>query len=215
MVGGKKGRAGYRGKFPSIKLGRIVLYKLLLVRDYLYLLEFDPDVVTYQETPFEITYSVPGGVLTFTPDLLVCRACGRRQLLKLSYDEIPADGEAARRLRALARACGRLGYEFRLVPASAVLRQPFLGNVKALWKYASEPVDAPQHQLLCLEFFSRAGAAPLGDLIEFFESRGESARAVFALIFRGVLRADMNAPLNRRSLIIYPGAACAAMKKGA
>jgi hypothetical protein len=205
----KKGWASYRGKFPSLKLGRVVLYKSLLVRDYLYLLEFDPEVNLYQEDPLEITYNCADEVRAFAPDLLVCRP-NRRQLIKLSYDECPHEGECPGQLRALDRACRRLGYEYGLIAATVVGRQPFLNNVKALWKYAGVPVEAPQYQLLCMEFFRHREIAQLGDVIEFFESQGASAREVFALAFRGVLFADMNSPLTKQSLIHYHGAVSAA-----
>jgi len=44
------------GKFASVKTGRIAWYESLLERDYMYLLDFDPDVTYWHEQPLKIRY---------------------------------------------------------------------------------------------------------------------------------------------------------------
>lgn len=209
----KKGWASYRGKFPSDKLGRLVFYTSLLMRDYLYLLDFDQGVTSYQENPFEVAYDRAGESGVFVPDLLVCRE-GRRQLITLTSEENSLGIEPLGSFHARLRGCLQLDYEYRLVTESDVRKRPLLDNVKALWRYAGAEVEAAEYQLKCLEFFGRGGCAPLGEVIEFFETNGASAREVFALAFRGILLTDMNAPLTRQSLIYYGVGASAAQRKG-
>ena len=55
------------GKFPSIKNGRMVWWESQIERDYLYLLEIDPDVVSYEEQPLKIRYYLDGEPHLYTP----------------------------------------------------------------------------------------------------------------------------------------------------
>jgi hypothetical protein len=74
-------RGGVRkniGKTPSLKAGRPVWWESLLERDYIVLLEFDPDVITFVEQPFRVRYSFEGRVRHYTPDFLVERKTSGR-----------------------------------------------------------------------------------------------------------------------------------------
>ena len=44
------------GKFPSLKLGRMVCYESRLEREQIYLMEYDLEVVYYEEQPLLIEY---------------------------------------------------------------------------------------------------------------------------------------------------------------
>jgi hypothetical protein len=52
-----KGSLKVIGKFPSLKMNTAIWWESQLERDYIYLLEIDPDVLFYQGQPFTITYS--------------------------------------------------------------------------------------------------------------------------------------------------------------
>lgn len=199
MVKRKKGWASYRGKFPSLKLGRMVRWKSYLLRDYLYHLEFDARVLSYDENPLEVRYTRAGQAQSFATDLVVQRQ-GARELIKLIHDQDPpCPGDGAAQLPALPILPP--GYELRVVTESEVRRQPHLNNIKLLWRYARTPVNAPAHELLCLDFFGGAEPARLGELIDFFRGRHLTEREVFTLIFHGILCADLAAPLTLMSTV--------------
>ncbi|MBX9256270.1 hypothetical protein H1Q63_20465 [Desmonostoc muscorum CCALA 125] len=44
------------GRFFSFKMRSLVWYESLNERNYMYLLEIDPDVVSYKTQPFKISY---------------------------------------------------------------------------------------------------------------------------------------------------------------
>ncbi len=44
------------GKFPSIKMGRMIAFESLLERDFIYLLDYDPAVEWFEEQPLTIEY---------------------------------------------------------------------------------------------------------------------------------------------------------------
>jgi len=62
------------GFFPSIKNGRPVAFESHIERDFLYLLEYDRNVVNYYEQPFTINYKQNDRQRRYTPDFLVIRS---------------------------------------------------------------------------------------------------------------------------------------------
>lgn len=208
----KKGWACYRGKFPSLKLGRTVRWKSYLLRDYLYLLEFDPGVLSYEESPLEVNYTRARQRLSFTADLVVQRQ-GVCEFVKLVRDKDLScpEGDATR----LPVGSDLLpGYVLCVITESDVRRQPRLNNIKILWRYARAPISAPEHYLLCLNFFGRSAYARLGELVDFFRGRRFTEREVFSLIFHGILRVDMTAPLTRMTVVHLAVASETSVKGG-
>jgi len=66
---------GFRGKFPSLKLGRMVHWESYLERDVIRILEYDPTVLRYQEQPCVFEYYDAQGVFRrYFPDFLAERA---------------------------------------------------------------------------------------------------------------------------------------------
>lgn len=193
MVGRKKGWSTYRGKFAALKSSGPVLWKSQLVRDYLYLLEYNQDVLTYENCALEVHYTHAGESHILAPDLRVCRR-DSLQLIKLISGRDETDSRGAVHLPA---ALSRVeDYDLRILTESEVRQQPCLNNVKLLWRYARVPVEGLQLQLICLDSFMSGGRVPLCELIQFFTQRHLSEAEVFALMFRGVLSVDMTNPIN-------------------
>lgn len=59
------------GTFPSYKNKRNIFYESLLERDFYLLLEFNDDVIFYEEQPFRIYYQRSKSTYRYTPDVLV------------------------------------------------------------------------------------------------------------------------------------------------
>lgn len=59
------------GTFPSHKNKRNIFYESLLERDFCLLLEFNDDVISYEEQPFKIYYQRSNSTYRYTPDVLV------------------------------------------------------------------------------------------------------------------------------------------------
>jgi hypothetical protein len=213
MVGRKKGWSTYRGKFAALKSKSMVLWKSQLVRDYLYLLEYDKDVLTYENCPVEVNYTYAGESHVLIPDLRVRRR-NTLQLVKLvsSRDLTNCEGEVC--LPAAPKQVE--GYDLIILRELEVRQRPFLDNVKILWRYARVQVEAPQYQFLCLDFFRCRDYAPLslGEVIKFFARHHLSEKEVFALLFHGTLSVDMKTELTLSSLISYT-ATDAVLAKGA
>jgi hypothetical protein len=202
MLARKISNAGTRnliGKFPSLKMGRIVWYESLLERDYMYLLEIDSDVISYREQPGRIYYTLDGRRRHYTPDLLVERR-REKQVVEVKPKK-KAEAEEYRRLfRIATEICRREGYEFRVATDEMIRLQPRLNGAKLLYKYARTPIP-PQHQIGCHEFFTVRQEAPLGEVTRIFASRGIGQQVIYALIFRGVLSVDLMRPLTRAAVV--------------
>lgn len=183
------------GKFPSLKMGRIVWYESLLERDYFYLLELDPDVVSYREQPGRIYYVLKGKGHHYTPDLLVERQ-HVKQIVEVKPKRKTAEENFLRLFRLAEEVCRREGYEFKVATEEMIRVQPRLNWVKLLYKYARTPI-LPQHQVGCHELFAEKEQAPLGEVTEFFTSRGGDQRVVYALIYHGLLSINLSEPLSR------------------
>ncbi len=201
------------GKFASVKTGLIAWYESLLERDEMYLVDFDPEVITWLEQPFRIQYVLDGKTHFYTPDLEVHRG-SKRQVVEVKSQEQVDSGNFDLLFRLATSICEDEGYEYLVVTDLMIRQQPKLDNIKKLWKYARTPI-LPQHQLLCAEFFqaNQVEQAELTDLLAFFKSKDVAAQIVYAMMFWGILTFDLMAPLNEFTSIKMTGLSAAVLRK--
>ena len=120
---------GYRGKFPSMKLGRLVHWESLIERDAILITEYDPSVLTYQEQPcVETYYDKEGRVRRYTPDLLIERQDG------ITIAEVkPAKKLKSLPLRdkleAIALRMQERNQPFRILTEVEIRREPRFSNI--------------------------------------------------------------------------------------
>lgn len=72
----------YVGKFPSLKLRRTVLWDSQIKRDFIFLLEFAPDIVWYEERASQMSDLLKGLTGSDVPDFLVLRK-EKKQAIKI------------------------------------------------------------------------------------------------------------------------------------
>lgn len=188
------------GKFPSFKVGRNIWWESLLERDYIYLLEFDPDVEKYEEQPIRVRYSFEGRVRCYTPDFLVERKGGRRVIVEVKSKE-KASLEAFRLFfLTVSPVIHNLGYEFVIVTDEMIRVQPLLEKVKILWGYSRVPFLS-KHQLLCRKFLRENNGASIADLGRALSDKGVMLPVIYSLIYRGALAVDLNLPISPNSIV--------------
>lgn len=90
------------GKFPSMKMNTIIWWESQIERDYIYLLEIDPNVESYKGQPFKIHYTSSGSGRSYTPDFWVTRP-DRQQVVEVKpaskvYENFPWTAVAERRI---------------------------------------------------------------------------------------------------------------------
>jgi hypothetical protein len=197
--GGKK----VIGKFPSLKMGRLVCWESQIERDYIYLLEFDPAVISYAEQPLRISYHLDGKERYYTPDFLVKRA--DKSIIVEVKPEEDAQEEVNQRLFHIASAiCGRDNYEFVLITDTMIRVQPRLDNIKLLTRYQRIPINDPHYQIVCCELFSKLSEVSLREVMQFYASRSLGKQVVFSLLYWGVLAVDLMQPIGAESIVHLP-----------
>lgn len=192
------------GKFPSLLMGIIVRWESKLERDFIYLLEFDPDVLSYREQPIRIIYFLDGKRHRYTPDFLVVRV-NKKQIIEVKPISKVFKGNNRRRFRAISRICSAMGYEFKIATEREIRVQPSLNNIKLFWKYARTSIS-PQHQIYCKEVFGNNREIYLGELIRAFESKGIGRQVVFSMLYHKILTVDLTQPVSACSIIQLAGA---------
>jgi hypothetical protein len=179
------------GKFPSLKNGRAVWYESLIERDFIFLLEIDPDVVAYEEQPTRIRFQAGDNIHTYTPDFLVVREKAR-QIVEVKPENRAKEEKYQIVFQYAREIFQKSGYEFLVVTESAIRRQPLLDNVKLLHKYSRTPISFGD-QLEAHKFFTGKDCATLSEIAEHFASKGKTKQAIYALIYFGIISADLGA----------------------
>jgi hypothetical protein len=187
------------GKFPSLKNGRAVWYESLLERDFMHLLEADPDVISYKEQPFKIRYALNGKIHLYTPDLLVARRL-KRQIAEVKPEVEAVTEEFQQLIRCVAPICGKDGYEYLVMTEKQIRMQPRLKNIKLLQKYSRARVNY-KAQLDAYAFFAKRKEAALNEVFDYFAYTGAAKNIVYALIYWGVLSIDLNRAISPNSIV--------------
>lgn len=198
--GGKK----VIGKFPSLKMERLVWWESQIERDYIYLLEFDPAVISYEEQPLRISYRLQGKEHYYTPDFLVKRA-DKRLIVEVKREEEAQKQENLRLFNIAKSACALDDYEFVVVTDKMIRVQPLLANIKLLIRYQRTNIFDPYYQILCYELFADSSEVSLSEVMQFFTSRSIGKQIVFSLLCWGVLAVDLMQPIGAESMVRLPG----------
>lgn len=187
---------GYRGKFPSLKLGRLVHWESLLERDAILQTEYDPSVLTYQEQPCVVTYyDAEGKVRRYMPDLMVERQTGmtfvevkpKRKLLQPSLRG---------KLEAIALRMQERDQPFQILTELEIRREPRYSNLvrihdalRILNCFDKGPLTELPHGL--------TGAHRFDDLVKALGSE----RLVFRHFLAGNVEIDLDLPITGATVV--------------
>jgi TnsA endonuclease N terminal len=196
-----KGTKKCIGKFPSRKAGRNVWYESTIERDFIYLLEFDWDVVRYKEQPFRVKYIYEGERCTYVPDFFVQRR-NKFQIVENKPEEKANTEANKRRYRILKAIFLELGYEFLIATEKQIRIKPLLANVKIFWRYARTPIH-PLQQVRCQEYLSERREASIQELADALAPHGMTLQVVYALLYWGVLSTDMHRPVDPEAVVRF------------
>lgn len=127
-----RSQRGFRMKYPSLKLGRMVACESLLEGDLVRLLEFSPGVLSYQEQPARILYWDGERMREYFPDFAVCLTDGTRAHLEVKSSERLANPKIAAKYRAITEHYRRSGEQFHIVTERELRREPLQANVRKL-----------------------------------------------------------------------------------
>jgi TnsA endonuclease N terminal len=187
------------GKFPSLKMSTTIWWESQLERDYIYLLEIDPDVLSYCEQPFTMTYPSQGKLKRYTPDFLVTRSQSQ-QIVEVKPERLAHAEKNLQLWRQIAPIAIANNREFFVVTEKMIRVQPRLNNIKLLYKYAKVPLSFNNY-LDCLEYFQNNKSLSLINAEQHLRALGISRSLLLRLLWSGVLVTDLMTPINSESLI--------------
>jgi hypothetical protein len=200
-------RRSVTGLLPSRKNAGMVPFESALERDFATLLEFDPNVVSYQAQPVKLEYTGPDGRRRIGyPDFLVAYSVGdkrRYELCDVKYrEELFSKWVALKpRLRAARRYAFALGHSYR-IKTEIEIRSPLLENAKFLLPYMRSEPDPTYEQALRRALHGRPGLTAQG-LLEICSSdaavRALMIPTMWCLVGRREIIVDLNLPISMRS----------------
>lgn len=129
------------GRFPSLKMKRMIAFESLLERDFIYLLDYDQHIEWYEEQPLTIEYLHEGQTLHYTPDFQLIEA-GHPVLVECKPEHFVDTEENRRKFSAAREWCVQRACEFRVVTDQQVRAGYRLENIKRLTAYARLKVEA-------------------------------------------------------------------------
>jgi hypothetical protein len=129
------------GKFPSLKLGRMVGYQSLIERDFIYLLDFAPAISDYCEQPFSIHYKEGDKERQYTPDFSFVH-CGKSYLIECKHHQYIQPDKNKLKWEAAHRWCQAHGTAFHVITEQKIRSRYYLENVMLLTDYARYVVDS-------------------------------------------------------------------------
>jgi len=118
----------------------MVAFESLIERDYLYLLDYEPDIEWFEEQPLTIKYQHDDMVLHYTPDFHLVET-GQNVLVECKPHAFVDKDENRRKFRAARTWCADREWGFRVVTDRDIRTGFRLENVQLLTRYARHVVD--------------------------------------------------------------------------
>ena len=203
-----KGTKKNTGFFPSIKNERPVAFESLLERDYIYLLEYDSDVISYQEQPIKISFKIASRTYRYTPDFLVLRK-NKIQLIEIKpkrkLEKLLNDKLTVKRYEAAALYCKSNNYdEFKIITDEEIRSGYILENIKTLFHYSRSHVPAVDKMKIRNELMLN-GPQQISDILikicDSAEYHSKYHSYILALLYHREIITDMRKPISRNSII--------------
>jgi len=182
--------------------GEAIEHESGLERDFVMLVQFMDAGAAVRSQPITIRFEAEGQARRYTPDFHVAWSRGVSELVEIKYR---ADLRAQwRRLRQAFAAARRVavqdGGRFRIVTESGI-RGPLLDNARRLLPLRAAPLDGVVAERAMIA--ARSLAEPtFGAIVSAAsQDRVQALGAVWRLIARGMLVADLTRPLRLDSMV--------------
>ena len=193
---------GYKqtvGNFSSCKMGTSVSYSSLLQKDFMYWLEFDPDVLSYSTPAISFDYYHNGKQKCYAPDFQVVRR-QKKQIIEVKPQKVIERDKYQRLYQFLSDICNETGWMFVALTESEVQREPILSNIKLLYRYERENFSVDEYRG-CLETVRSIVPASLTEVAAALNEQKIRQNVLFKLLFHHLVEIDLNRSINADSII--------------
>ncbi len=133
----KKSYISCVGYFKSYKNNKQLAFESILERDFFMLLEFDKDVVSFEEQPLKINYQLKARNTRYTPDVLVTYKNDSKKIFEVKYQsDLDSDPKLEHKISVLKEEIARqMSIPFETF-TDAQIDQIYLKNCVFLYKNA-------------------------------------------------------------------------------
>ena len=187
------------GNFSSCKMRTSVSYFSLLQKDFMYWLEFDPDVVSYTTATAPVECYDNGKQKLYVPDFQVIRH-RKRQIIEVKSQKIIKSQKYKQLYPLLSKICNDTGWEFIVLTESQVQREPTLSNIKLLYRYARENFSIDEYQN-CLAILKSTVPASLAEIGQALDCHNIRRNVLFKLLFYSLVEIDLKKSISANSVI--------------
>lgn len=198
-----RSRKGFRGYFPSRKLNRGVQFESLLERDAIYIWEFSPGVISYQEQPAIIEYEHQGSIHRYVPDFELQLRNQHVIHAEIKPERALSNPKLRAKYTSIARRYQETDIEYVILTERELRQIPLLPNLKFLYRGLRSSRNIDFIILEIRRYLQDQGACLFSILTQEFDKE-----AVVMMLARNYLacdfKRDFDAPDN---LIRLPGEA--------
>jgi len=123
------------GKFPSLKMGRMISYESTVERDFIYLLEYEKHVSEFEEQPVIIEYPYQGKKCHYTPDFYATIKT-KGWVFECKPERFINTAENERKFEAADYWCSQQGWNFSVITSENIRAGSYLKNINYLWYFS-------------------------------------------------------------------------------
>lgn len=193
------------GTFPSLKNKSNISYESLLERDFYLLLEFDPNVKTYEEQPFTIKYKRNNNTYKYTPDTLVhYYDTSLPTVYEVKMSNMIKEGKVffEEKLNRIEEYVNNNDMDFKLF-TELEIDQIYLENALFLYRYRD--LQNKQMFIKVNQSLNDLNSISVKQLLNKIHSnkfkQAEYLPYIWALVFQNKLHIDMNKKITNSSII--------------
>lgn len=198
-----RSRMTVRGRFPSVKVGRMVDWESQLERRACYLFEFSGAVQSFYEQPEPIRFWYGDKYSKYTPDFKLHLNNGDTWYVEIKPYAHLQKPEIADRLSLASEYYSEEGFKFIVITDQELIHPARESNLTLLKYYQAHilPVSIVEH---ANHWLRETDKATLGDMLQYFGSKA----SVYALICQGFVLTDLTTYLSSSSELYLPKEAC-------
>lgn len=209
-----RGRTGYAGDVPMTRLrGKVVSGDSCLEFDFALATDAqDDDIVNMIAQPFELQINLERRRTSWTPDFLIERRAGPRELVevkplaKIRSADPDKNAEARARLDACRVAAEEAGYLFRLVTEQEIRIEPMLYNARLIHRHNGPFADNALLLKAVLAFGTLGPCPTVSDLGAVVGQPSAAIELAIRLDRLGHLRLDRTRRIGRSTVFELVGA---------
>lgn len=202
----KKSYISCVGYFKSYKNNKQLAFESILERDFFMLLEFDRDVVSYEEQPLKINYKLKARNTRYTPDVLVTYQDGSKKVFEVKYQsDIDSDTKLQHKISVLKEEIAQqISLPFETFTDSQI-DQIYLKNCVFLYKNAFISKNLTITNKILENINKLSKSASIKSFLDVLSTKQTEQLQVLPYlwheIFKNISLVNMNQPITMSSLL--------------